>query len=64
MAYVSTPHGHWTWYVNLHRDQTRRVVECIAIGVPELETFTRRGIEELRLRTESEADVSKPATGG
>ena len=28
--------------------ETWRVVECIGIGVPELETLTRRGIEELR----------------
>lgn len=48
MAYVSTPDGHWPWYVHLRRDDRWRVVECVGIGVPELETFTRRGIEELR----------------
>jgi hypothetical protein len=48
MAYVSTPDGHWPWYVSLRREETWRVVECIGIGVPELETFTRRGIEKLR----------------
>jgi len=48
MAYVSTPDGHWPWYVSLRRDGTWRVVDCVGIGVPELETFTRRGIEGLR----------------
>jgi hypothetical protein len=47
MAYVSTPDGHWPWYVSLRRGETWRVVESVGIGVPELETFTRRGIEEL-----------------
>jgi hypothetical protein len=46
MAYLSTPNGHWPWYVSLRRDETWRVVECVGIGAPELETFTRRGIEE------------------
>jgi hypothetical protein len=45
MAYVSTPDGHWPWYVSLRRDERWRVVECVGIVVPELEAFTRRGVE-------------------
>jgi hypothetical protein len=48
MAYVSTPDGHWPWYVSVRRDETWRVVESIGIGVPELEAFTRLGIAKLR----------------
>ena len=48
MAYVSTPDGHWPWYVSLQRKKKWRVVDCVGIGIPELETFIRRGIEQLR----------------
>ena len=48
MAYVSMPDGHWPWYVSLRRGEKWRVVDCIGIGIPELETFTRRGVEQLR----------------
>ena len=48
MAYVSTPDGHWPWYVSLRRKETWQVVECIGIGIQELDAFIRRGIEELR----------------
>jgi len=44
MAYVSTPDGHWPWYVSLQRKESWRVVESIGIGAAELEEFTRRGI--------------------
>lgn len=43
MAYVSTPDGHWPWYVSLRREKKWRVVDCVGIRVPELETFTRSG---------------------
>lgn len=48
MAYVSTPNGHWPWYVSLRRKETWQVVECIGIGIQELDAFISRGIEELR----------------
>ena len=44
MAYVSTPDGHWPWYVGLQRTDRWRVVEAIGIGPPELEAFLRRGL--------------------
>jgi hypothetical protein len=47
MAYVSTPDGHWTWYVGLQRNEQWRVVECVGIGIQELETFARRGREQI-----------------
>ena len=54
MAYVATPEGHWPWYVGLRREKGWQVVDCIGIGIPELEAFARRGIEQLR-----EADRSQ-----
>jgi hypothetical protein len=48
MAYLSTPDGHWPWYVGLQRKEKWHVVECIGIGIPELETFARRGLGQLR----------------
>lgn len=45
MAYVSTPNGHWPWYVSLRRKETWQVVECIGIGIQELDAFICRGIE-------------------
>lgn len=45
MAYVSTPNGHWPWYVSLRRKQTWQVVECIGIGKQELDEFIWRGFE-------------------
>jgi hypothetical protein len=47
MAYVSTPDGHWPWYVGLQRNEKWRVVDCVGIGAPELEEFLRRGFEQL-----------------
>jgi len=44
MSYLATPDGYWPWYVSLRRDEKWRVVDCVGIGLPELETFTRRGI--------------------
>lgn len=41
MAYVSTPDGHWPWYVGLQRAPTWRIVEAVGIGIPELESFAR-----------------------
>src|SRR5262249_54069328 len=46
MAYLSTPEGYWPWYVSLRRDEKWRVVDCIGIGIRELETFTRRPVDE------------------
>ena len=48
MAYLSTPDGHWPWYVGLQRQEKWRVVECVGIGIRELETFTHGGVELLR----------------
>lgn len=39
MAYVSTPDGHWPWYVGLQRTTAWRVTETIGIGAPEIEAF-------------------------
>jgi hypothetical protein len=44
MAYMSTPEGHWPWYVGLHRKGQWSVAECIGIGPPELEAFRVRGL--------------------
>ena len=48
MAYVSTPEGHWPWYVGLQRTEKWRVVDSVGIGLPELEEFVRRGREQRR----------------
>jgi hypothetical protein len=45
MAYVSTPKGHWPWYVSLRCKETWQVVECIGIGIQELDAFIYRGNE-------------------
>jgi hypothetical protein len=47
MAYVSTPDGHWPWYVSLQRKKIWRVVECIGVRIPELDEFIRRGILQM-----------------
>lgn len=44
MAYVSTPDGHWPWYVSLQRKVTWRVVKCIGIRISELDEFIRLGL--------------------
>jgi hypothetical protein len=44
MAYVSTPDGHWPWYVGLRRTNQWRVVETMGIGPPEIEAFRTRGL--------------------
>jgi hypothetical protein len=49
MAYVSTPDGHWPWYVGLQRTENWRVVEAVGIGTPELKAFERSRPHELRL---------------
>lgn len=48
MAYVSTPDGHWAWYVSLQREKAWRVVDRVGIALPELDAFTRRGMDHLR----------------
>jgi hypothetical protein len=40
MAYISTPEGHWPWYVGLQRRPTWRVVESIGVSAKELEAFS------------------------
>jgi hypothetical protein len=44
MAYMSTPEGHWPWYVGLRRKDRWGVAECVGIGPPELEAFRVRGL--------------------
>jgi hypothetical protein len=41
MAYVSTPDGHWPWYVGLQRASTWRIVESVGIQPAELDAFAR-----------------------
>ena len=45
MAYMATPDGHWPWYVGLRRTDSWRVAEGVGIGLPELESFRRRGLQ-------------------
>lgn len=45
MAYVSTPDGHWPWYVSLQRKKNWQVVDCAGIPLSELEAFIQSGIE-------------------
>jgi hypothetical protein len=44
MSYMSTPDGHWPWYVSLRRKDKWGVAECVGIGPPELETFRVRAL--------------------
>lgn len=44
MAYMSTPEGHWPWYVGLQRKGKWGVTECVGIGPPELEAFRVSGL--------------------